>query len=98
MGVHRRVDGGDTKVISISFLYGLRIGGTMSQVPHFKCPHCGQLQGTGSPPNFTTISAPSNHGAAVVVLSCRNPACQAVIGSYPYELRRIDERSDARAA
>jgi hypothetical protein len=56
----------------------------MPQTPHFKCPHCGQFQGRGAPPNFTTITDPTRQGA-VVVLSCRNPACKAAIGSYDVE-------------
>jgi hypothetical protein len=42
------------------------------------------MQGRGASPNFTTITDPT-HGRAVVVLSCRNPACQAAIGSYDVE-------------
>jgi hypothetical protein len=54
------------------------------ETPHFTCPHCGQMQGRGAAPNFTTITDPA-HGRSVVILSCRNPACQAAIGSYDVE-------------
>lgn len=54
------------------------------ETPHFTCPHCGQVQGRGAPPNFTTITDPVRP-VAVVVLSCRNPACNAAIGGYDIE-------------
>ena len=56
----------------------------MNHKPHFKCPHCGQLQGEGAPPNFTTLGDPAR-AVTVVVISCRNPACNAAIGSYDVE-------------
>lgn len=62
----------------------------MPQVRHFKCPHCGQVQGGGAPPNFTTIHPPGGHTGVVVVLSCRNLACQAVIGTYPHRIGDVE--------
>lgn len=50
------------------------------QTSVFKCQHCGQQMSDALGPNWSVVPGIAVHGS-VVVLSCTNGECQAVLGA-----------------